>query len=625
MAAVASAPPAGSPAASPEPLVLLAAVRRSVAALRQGAASSEAGGWPQQTRESAITDIDALLQELTLYRGRLLLAHQEDGRWGSARDRDFTDWRARETGSGRGAALADLQVAEGLRTMPPLADAVENGELNLEHAKTLTRLQRQASGEVQRALADGGLAQLVDRAARDGLTAPELGKQARQWAAQIDATAAQADFNAVRRRRSLTLHQHSGGVRGEIFLDAVAGAELRTALDAISGRPAKDDVRTPAQRMVDALSTMAERTLQVGSDLNGAQVRPHLSLLVGEETWAGILARRQAIEASQQVSDADDADGSSDDADNGSGDADGGDGGDGAVIAHGGSASLPPLPDVPPGLLEDGAVVPLVELERIMCDCEVTRMVMNAEGVPLDVGRTERTFTKELRRAVTTRDRHCQWPGCHIRASWCEVHHITWFSRGGVTSLAEGISLCSFHHHRVHELDVQITALPDGFSFRRGDGFELGTTRRSEAPEVRLPTGSVATRTDSAGLAATQPSSAMQAAASDGLFAADPPAPPPMGVAPPPQKAAPPPGRAAPPPGRAAPPPGREAPRRAAGPPPRRQTAARRDTAQPSPRELAPQRKWPTSTQDAPAGGPTKFPSTYATAPPTLWDSDPPF
>src|SRR5690625_7776230 len=100
-----------------------------------------------------------------------------------------------------------------------------------------------------------------------------------------------------------------------------------------------------------------------------------------------------------------------------------------------------------------------------MCDSEVTRMVMDATGIPLDVGRTQRTYTKELRRAVLTRDRPSMRPRCALRASWCEVHHITWFSRGGHTSLADPTTLCSFHHPRVHAADIRITVLPGGFDF----------------------------------------------------------------------------------------------------------------------------------------------------------------
>src|SRR5690625_7689298 len=122
-----------------------------------------------------------------------------------------------------------------------------------------------------------------------------MGKAAKAWAAKIDAAAAQRDFEAVRARRSCTMRRQAGGVAGEFFLDPVAGEELRTALEAIAGRPGADDERSRPQRMADALSTMAGRTLQVGSDLVGAQVRPHLALLVSQQTWEAICARRREL------------------------------------------------------------------------------------------------------------------------------------------------------------------------------------------------------------------------------------------------------------------------------------------------------------------------------------------
>ena len=430
---------------------LVEAVRRSVGELRSRAPGTGAGAWPQAEREEAIGALDGLITELTLYRGQVLRCHEKAGAWGSVSDRDFADYRSRTTGTGRGVAMGEVALAEGLEQLPALAEAVEGGKLHLEHARALTRLHRDASPQVQQALTGGGgLEGLVAQAARDKLTAPQLGKAAKAWAAKIDAAAAQRDFEAVRARRSFTMRRQGGGVAGEFFLDPVAGEELRTALEAIAGRPGADDERSHPQRMADALSTMAGRTLQVGSDLVGAQVRPHLALLVSQQTWAAICARRRVFESCPD-------------------------------------GERPPWPNVAPAELEDGTTVAPGELERLMCDSEVTRMVMDATGIPLDVGRTQRTYTKELRRAVLTRDRHCMWPRCALRASWCEVHHITWFSRGGHTSLAEAITLCTFHHHRVHEADIRITALPSGFDFHHPTGTHIGTTTRDKPPGDLLP------------------------------------------------------------------------------------------------------------------------------------------
>src|SRR5690606_1589053 len=56
---------------------------------------------------------------------------------------------------------------------------------------------------------------------------------------------------------------------------------------------------------VDALVTMSSRVLTVGADLNGAQVRPHLALVVDDATWAA--ARRHADEVDTTVAVAVDA------------------------------------------------------------------------------------------------------------------------------------------------------------------------------------------------------------------------------------------------------------------------------------------------------------------------------
>ncbi|WP_193314440.1 DUF222 domain-containing protein [Georgenia ruanii] len=484
-------------------------MRNAVRGLTAGAPGANAVRWEQRERESVIAGLDAAIQSLTIYRGQVLLAHKEDGRWGTALDRDFADWRARSTGTGRGPAVGELQVAEGLQAMPEVADAVADGELTLEHARTFARLRATASEEVKAALEGGAAADLLEKAKH--LSAPELAREAKKVAASIDARAAQEQYDAVWRRRSVSTRRSAGGRAGAWFLDDIGGTIVETALDAILGKPAKDDVRTREQRRADALVTMASRVLQVGADRNGAQIRPHLALIVSEETWDATLRRRRAIE---------EADRHEMDAAAGWPGAALGLDADGLPMAPGtltasatpspapgapprspraasGPASPgdpspalprivlrdpPPLANVPPAELEDGSLVPGQELERLMCDCEVTRIVMNAASVPLDVGRTERVYNREMRRAITTRDRHCQWPGCSIRASWCEVHHVWFFADGGPTSLANGCTLCVYHHHRVHQEHIRITILGDGFDFHYRDGRHLGTTKRRRGP-----------------------------------------------------------------------------------------------------------------------------------------------
>ncbi|UNX53217.1 HNH endonuclease [Georgenia sp. TF02-10] len=392
----------------------------------------------------------------------MLLAHREDGGWGTGQDRDFADWRSRTTGGGRGAATGELVVAEGMAEIPALQDAVARGELGLEHAKALARVRQGASGPVKEALSGDVGAELVEKG--KGLSAPDLAREARRVAAQIDAAAAQADFEAVWQRRSVTTRRSGGAATGQWVLDPVSGAVVATALDAIVGVPGKEDTRTREQRLADALVTMASRVLQVGADLNGAQVRPHLAVVVQEETWAATTAHRRAQEAADQGAAFGLTTPHHEDDDTG------------CVRVRPALPAVVGLPDVAPGELEDGTVVPLGELGRLLCDCEATRVVLDAASVVLDVGQSQRTYTGELRRAVTTRDRRCRWPGCTVRASWCEVHHVRWWSHGGATSVANGMTLCSFHHHVLHAQHVLVVPGGEGFAFYHRDGHLIGTS-----------------------------------------------------------------------------------------------------------------------------------------------------
>jgi hypothetical protein len=74
-------------------------------------------------------------------------------------------------------------------------------------------------------------------------------------------------------------------------------------------------------------------------------------------------------------------------------------------------------------------------LRRIACAAEVTRIVFGPDSQVLDVGRSRRTVTGQLRRAVIVRDGHCTRSGCDEPPSRCDVHHaVTHWADGGDTS-----------------------------------------------------------------------------------------------------------------------------------------------------------------------------------------------
>jgi len=92
------------------------------------------------------------------------------------------------------------------------------------------------------------------------------------------------------------------------------------------------------------------------------------------------------------------------------------------------------------------------EARRLACTAQIVPAVLGAKGEVLDLGRSQRLFTRAQRRALALRDGECRAEGCHIPAPWCEAHHAgTPWAAGGRTDLADGLLLCSHHHHRAHD------------------------------------------------------------------------------------------------------------------------------------------------------------------------------
>ncbi|MGP4032925.1 DUF222 domain-containing protein [Pseudarthrobacter sp. 1C304] len=88
---------------------------------------------------------------------------------------------------------------------------------------------------------------------------------------------------------------------------------------------------------------------------------------------------------------------------------------------------------------------------KIACDADIIPVLLGGNGRILDIGRTSRIFPPHIRKALTARDQGCAFPACTIPATWCEAHHITYWSRGGTTGTDNGVMLCSHHHHLIHK------------------------------------------------------------------------------------------------------------------------------------------------------------------------------
>ncbi len=89
-------------------------------------------------------------------------------------------------------------------------------------------------------------------------------------------------------------------------------------------------------------------------------------------------------------------------------------------------------------------------LGPLLCDTWITPIVINSLGNPVDIGRTQRFYTTEQRKALAARDGGCVFPGCNATPQHCVAHHVDHWINGGNTDTGRGVLLCRHHHGVIH-------------------------------------------------------------------------------------------------------------------------------------------------------------------------------
>lgn len=131
-----------------------------------------------------------------------------------------------------------------------------------------------------------------------------------------------------------------------------------------------------------------------------------------------------------------------------------------------------------------GALPPALA-EKLSCDGLLVP-ILQKNGVPVDVGRTQRIVPRRTRRLVEDRDGGCRFPGCATHR-YVEVHHIVHWRNGGDTDLANLVSLCPFHHDRLHGGDFTISLKDERPVFRDQWGESFTRTSRPPARASAAP------------------------------------------------------------------------------------------------------------------------------------------
>jgi hypothetical protein len=223
-------------------------------------------------------------------------------------------------------------------------------------------------------------------------------------------TATEADLVENRSLR-ISTDEDSGAVFVSGVFDSESGAVIRTVLEPLARRSGAHDNRPYERRMADALVDVAWHHLDNGLVPQNGSQRTHLQVTTSLETLKAL---------------------------------------DGAPAAE----------------LEFSLPISSKSVERLACDCSVTRLLLNSDSMVIDVGRAKRVISGAQRKALNARDQHCVWPGCDRPASWTSGHHLVHWIHGGTSDLPNLALLCYRHHWNVHE---------GGWQILRGDGGRIMT------------------------------------------------------------------------------------------------------------------------------------------------------
>ncbi|HEY8855053.1 MAG TPA: DUF222 domain-containing protein [Candidatus Dormibacteraeota bacterium] len=222
--------------------------------------------------------------------------------------------------------------------------------------------------------------------------------------------ATEADLVENRSLR-ISTDEESGAVFLSGVFDSESGAVIRTVLEPLARRSGADDKRPYDKRMADALVDVAWHHLDNGLVPQNAGQRTHLQVTTSLETLKAL---------------------------------------DGAPAAE----------------LEFSLPISAKTVERLACDCSVTRILLSSDSMVIDVGRAKRVISGPARKALNVRDRGCTWPGCDRPATWSSGHHLVHWIHGGTNEPHNLTLLCYRHHWMVHE---------GGWQILRGDGGRIVT------------------------------------------------------------------------------------------------------------------------------------------------------
>jgi uncharacterized protein DUF222 len=330
-------------------------------------------------------------------------------------------WLSRLCGMSATSTADRLCVGTQLESLPKIAEALRNGEISYQSTSLLCHLRDQLGDKRELFVED----EMLEHARNLSVASLRYLCRYARHVADPDGffNEAEADFS----RRRLDISQMGDGMFCvDAILDPECGAKLRTALESLAKRLGPDDERSHKQRMADSLNELVTNAMDEGRLPRRNGVRPHLNVTTTLEGLKNEVGS-------------------------------------------------------PPADVELSLPISTRTLERIACDCTISRVLL-ADSMVIDVGKATRVVSAPTRRALRTRDRGCRWPGCDRQVNLSTPHHLIAVCRGGSTNLSNLVLLCYFHHRLVHEGGWQVVKAGREFRFVPPDRVVF---RRARAPGVR--------------------------------------------------------------------------------------------------------------------------------------------
>ncbi len=385
-----------------------------------GLTATDVGSWPDAAIVDTYIDLRREIDRLECVAARLLVAVEGRGVPYSSGATSVSAWSQWQTGQRAAEAKASFDAGAACERLPLTATAWEHGEISASLARTMCRGLRDGHEDLYVGIEPTLVGFATQRQVRDldGL----IGHY-RKCCDQLD-DREPSDKNGFHLSPVMDRWIANGN------FDALGGQYVKDALDAAIDMPTEGDERSPAKRRADALVRIARFFLDHEDlPMEGGEA-PHVAMTVQLETVLHWL----------------------------------------------------PIPLIPRDPAELAARISDAQRNQLLCDCNLSRIILGPQGHVLDIGREKRTAPRWMRRAVAYRDRGCRFPGCDRNVNRCEVHHVIAWWAGGTTALDNLILLCPFHHHVAHRQGWTNTFDGITYTVHNNHGHIVGSTTSGPAP-----------------------------------------------------------------------------------------------------------------------------------------------